>query len=60
MIDKSTKSTVEKIPLLKTNAGPKYFYFFFPHKKQKKRDPKWLDRLTEEYLALIKYVEINK
>ena len=24
------------------------------------RSEKWLDRLAEEYLALIKYVEINK
>jgi hypothetical protein len=23
-------------------------------------DPNWIDRLKEEYMALIKYVEINK
>jgi len=42
----SVKSTVEKIPLLTVSAGP--------------RDANWLDRLKEELLALIKYVEINK
>ncbi|KAL4465026.1 hypothetical protein ABPG72_010470 [Tetrahymena utriculariae] len=40
------KSIVEKIPLCKVNAGP--------------RDEKWLDRVKEEYLILIKYIELNK
>ena len=35
-----------KIPLINTNAGP--------------NDENWIDRLKEEYLALIKYVEANK
>ena len=30
------------------------------YRKIKNRDPNWIDRLKEEYLALIKYVEINK
>eukprot|EP01017_Pseudomicrothorax_dubius_P002148 TRINITY_DN0_c862_g1_i2.p1 TRINITY_DN0_c862_g1~~TRINITY_DN0_c862_g1_i2.p1 ORF type:complete len:162 (+),score=42.30 TRINITY_DN0_c862_g1_i2:50-535(+) len=46
MISAGVKSAVEKIPLLTVNAGP--------------RDPNWIDRLKEEFLALIKYVEINK
>ena len=24
------------------------------------RDPKWIERLKEEYIALIKYIELNK
>ena len=36
----------DKVPLIATAAGP--------------RDPKWIDRLKEEYRALIKYIEINK
>ena len=24
------------------------------------RDPKWIDRLKEEYMSLIKYIEVNK
>jgi len=45
--DDSTKKTVQKIPLLKTRAGP--------------RDgEKWNQRLKEEYQALIHYVKINK
>jgi len=47
MINTQTKSTVEKIPVLKTRAGP--------------RDgADWIDRLKEEFAALIKLVEINK
>lgn len=43
----STKSTVQKIPLLSVRAGP--------------RDgAKWLERLKQELNALIKYVKINK
>ncbi|WZN60836.1 ubiquitin-fold modifier-conjugating enzyme 1 [Chloropicon roscoffensis] len=45
--DAGTKSTVQKIPLLKTKAGP--------------RDKEgWANRLKEEYTALIKYVQLNK
>merc|ERR1712070_88039 len=45
--DEGTKSTVQKIPLLKTKAGP--------------RDKEgWAKRLKEEYTALIKYVQLNK
>lgn len=40
-IDETTKKTVQKIPLLTTRAGP--------------RDgDKWIERLKEEYQALIK------
>mmetsp|Transcript_26095 Transcript_26095/g.36729 ORF Transcript_26095/g.36729 Transcript_26095/m.36729 type:complete len:184 (-) Transcript_26095:1860-2411(-) len=46
-MDDSTKAVVQKIPLLTVNAGP--------------RDPvNWEKRLKEEYIALIKYVQINK
>ena len=45
MVD-SEKNIVEKIPLLKTNAGPK--------------DKEWEVRLKEEYLALIEYVKLNQ
>ncbi|KAM9987985.1 hypothetical protein ACTFIZ_003354 [Dictyostelium cf. discoideum] len=46
-MDNQTKQTVQQIPLLTVKAGP--------------RDgDKWIDRLKEEYQALIKYVEINK
>lgn len=37
---------VDKIPLLKTKAGPK--------------DKNWPDRLKEEFLALIQYVKLNQ
>ena len=40
------ESIAEKIPLLTVNAGP--------------RDPLWMDRLREEYSALISYIEINQ
>eukprot|EP01041_Mallomonas_annulata_P003481 gene3481-6927_t len=46
-IDESTKSTIQKIPLLRTRASP--------------RDgDQWIQRLREEYQALIQYVQINK
>lgn len=45
--DDVTKSTVQKIPMLKTKAGP--------------RDgDKWIIRLKEELQALIAYVKMNK
>ncbi|CDQ99866.1 unnamed protein product [Oncorhynchus mykiss] len=47
MADDATRRAVSEIPLLKTNSGP--------------RDKElWVQRLREEYLALIKYVENNK
>ncbi|CAL1545502.1 unnamed protein product, partial [Lymnaea stagnalis] len=47
MVDEATKSTLAKIPLLKTKAGP--------------RDGDlWIPRLKEEYQALIQYVQNNK
>jgi ufm1-conjugating enzyme 1 len=46
-MDANTKAVLQKIPLLKTRAGP--------------RDgDQWVQRLKEEFEALIKYVEINK
>lgn len=47
MIDSQTQKTVERIPLLTVEAGP--------------RDKdKWIERLKEELAALIQYVQINK
>ena len=40
MVDEMTKKTVAKIPLLKTNAGPK-------------DGDLWVQRLKEEYASLI-------
>jgi len=46
-MEAGTKNTVQKIPLLTVRAGP--------------RDgEKWVERLKEEYTALIKFVELNK
>jgi ufm1-conjugating enzyme 1 len=44
--DSRTMSAVSKIPMLTVRAGV--------------RDPKWPDRLKQEYQALIKYIQINK
>ncbi|XP_073422991.1 ubiquitin-fold modifier-conjugating enzyme 1 isoform X1 [Dendrobates tinctorius] len=47
MVDEATRRVVSEIPLLKTHASP--------------RDKElWVQRLKEEYQALIKYVENNK
>jgi ufm1-conjugating enzyme 1 len=47
MLDSKTVQTVERIPILTVEAGP--------------RDgEKWIERLKEELAALIKYVQINK
>jgi ufm1-conjugating enzyme 1 len=47
MVDAATKATMNKIPLLTRKAGP--------------RDgDEWVERLKEEYAALIKYIQINK
>lgn len=46
MISDQLKGTVGKIPILSTQQGPK--------------DPKWIDRLKEEYTALIKYMSVCK
>nr|CAX73563.1 Ufm1-conjugating enzyme 1 [Schistosoma japonicum] len=47
MVDETTKKTLASIPLLKTRAGPL-------------DGDMWIQRLKEEYQALIKYVENNK
>eukprot|EP00094_Tigriopus_californicus_P006732 TCALIF_06483-PA protein Name:"Similar to AAEL005968 Ubiquitin-fold modifier-conjugating enzyme 1 (Aedes aegypti)" AED:0.06 eAED:0.06 QI:0/0/0/0.5/1/1/2/0/190 len=47
MVDAATKKTLSSIPLMKTKAGPR------------DRD-QWVERLKEEYRALIAYVENNK
>lgn len=44
--DEKTKATLQKIPLLTVRAGP--------------RDADWLERLKEELMALIQYVEMNQ
>ena len=47
MVDAATKAAVGKIPILKTKAGP--------------RDKEaWVQRLKEEYMSLIQYVQNNK
>ncbi|KAH1011043.1 hypothetical protein HUJ04_000487 [Dendroctonus ponderosae] len=47
MVDAGTRKTLSSIPLLQTKAGP--------------RDKElWVERLKEEYQALIKYVQNNK
>jgi ufm1-conjugating enzyme 1 len=46
MVDSSQNSIVDKIPLLKTNAGPK--------------DKDWKERIKEEYIALISYIKLNQ
>ena len=47
MVDAATKNAVGKIPILKTNAGP--------------RDKEaWVARLKEEYNSLITYIKSNK
>mmetsp|Transcript_21745 Transcript_21745/g.88616 ORF Transcript_21745/g.88616 Transcript_21745/m.88616 type:complete len:164 (-) Transcript_21745:451-942(-) len=46
-MDEGTKSVLQKIPLLRTNAGPR-------------NADGWKRRLKEELLAVIKYVSNNK
>jgi len=46
-MDAEIKTTVQKIPLLTVDAGPR-------------ESDLWIKRLKEEYTALIKYVQINK
>ena len=45
-MDEHTKKTIKSIPVLRTRAGP--------------RDAAWLERLKEEYQALIKLAQHNK
>ena len=45
--DPNTKSTLTQIPLLTTKAGPR-------------DDAAWMQRLKEEYKALIAYTQMNK
>jgi ufm1-conjugating enzyme 1 len=47
-MDNKTKETLQKIPLLRHNAGPR------------SEKAEWEKRLKEEYAALIQYVKINK
>ena len=47
MVDQETKNTLSAIPLMKTKAGPR-------------EKEAWVQRLKEEYKALIMYVENNK
>ncbi|KAL3314991.1 Ubiquitin-fold modifier-conjugating enzyme 1 [Cichlidogyrus casuarinus] len=47
MEDSETEKNLQRIPLLKTNAGP--------------RDKaNWVERLKEEYTSLIQFIECNK
>jgi len=41
------QGVAEKIPFIKTTAGPK-------------EGDKWIERLKEEYMALIEYIKMNK
>lgn len=46
MVDEGTRTTLSNIPLLKTRAGP--------------RDKElWVQRLKEEYQAMIKVTKLN-
>lgn len=45
--DENTKQTVRKLPLIKTRAGPA-------------DGEAWKQRLKEEYMCLIQYVNVNK
>jgi ufm1-conjugating enzyme 1 len=45
MVDEGTRNTLKSIPLLQTKASP--------------RDKEWINRLKEEYLALIKVRNFN-
>lgn len=45
-MDPQQNKQFERFPLLQVAAGP--------------RDPKWVERLKEEYQALIKYIQLNK
>ena len=47
MVDEATKKTLAKIPLMRTNAGPR-------------ESEKWPTRLKEEYQSIIRYVQNNK
>lgn len=47
MVDASTRKTLSGIPLLQTKAGPR-------------EKELWVQRLKEEYQALIKVCEKNK
>lgn len=55
MISSHVQNSVELIPNLSVNAGPKYSPLItLPS------DENWIDRLKEEYQALIQYVKMNK
>ncbi len=40
-------ASLERLPFIKTNAGPK-------------DGEAWIDRLKEEYMVLIQYIQMNK
>lgn len=43
----NVSSSLEKLPLIKTNAGPL-------------DGEQWIERLKEEYTVLIQYIQMNK
>ena len=55
MYNTGAQNVFEKIPTLNVNAGPGYVDRLIISDKEN-----WIKRLKEEYIALIKYVEINK
>ena len=45
-MEQNISASFERLPFIKTNAGPK--------------DPEWIERLKEEYMVLIQYIQMNK
>ena len=46
-MEQSISQSLEKLPFIKTNAGPK-------------DGDQWIERLKEEYMLLIQYIQMNK
>lgn len=45
-MEQNVSASFERLPFIKTVAGPK--------------DPEWIERLKEEYMVLIQYIQMNK
>ncbi len=46
-MEQNLGTTFEQLPFMKTNAGPK-------------DGEQWIERLKEEYMVLIQYIQMNK
>jgi ufm1-conjugating enzyme 1 len=46
-MEQNISTSLEKLPFIKTNAGPK-------------DGEAWIERLKEEYMLLIQYIQMNK